>query len=200
MRSAPGRRRSRAPLARVAVGEQPRERELGRLGDRVLGHCAEGRLPAVDATFTIRPHPRAIPGIAARIARNGAITFSSQASYQSSSGTMSRSRQRAVPALLTRTSRRPKRSSPAATIRSPAPASVTSRTRTCASPPAARHSSAASASASAPRATSSAGSPSSANRRAVWRPIPRLAPVTAQAFPPRPRSIRAPASGTRCDR
>ena len=63
-------------------------------------------------TLTIRPQPRSpIGGAAARIRRIGAITFSSQAAYQSSSGTSSRSRRRAVPALLTSTSSWPRRSS-----------------------------------------------------------------------------------------
>ena len=68
----------------------------------------EGRLPALEETLTTRPQPRsAIFGIAARISRIGAITFSSQAAYQSSSGTSSRSRHLAAPALLTTTSRLP---------------------------------------------------------------------------------------------
>ena len=51
-------------------------------------------MPAVEQTLTTRPQPRsAIAGAAARIARSGAITLSSQAACQSSSGTSSRSRQ-----------------------------------------------------------------------------------------------------------
>ena len=151
---------------------------------------ADGRLPAVLETLTTRPQPRsAIAGIAARIARSGAITLSSQAACQSESGTSSRSRQIALPALLTSTSRPPKRCLASATMRSPASGSVTSSSSAAASPPARAHSSAASARSSAVRATSSTRAPSAHSSRAVSRPMPRLAPVTAQALPSSPRSI-----------
>ena len=101
------------------------------------GIAAEGRLPAVEQTLTIRPQPRsAIAGAAARIARSGAITLISYWARQSSSGTSSRSRHRAEPALLTRTSRAPKLSLAAASIRSPASSAVTSSASASARPPA----------------------------------------------------------------
>ena len=114
----------------AAVRPQSRQRQLRRLRDGVLGHVrATGRLPAVLETFTTRPQPRSrIPGTSARIARSEAITFRSQAACQSSSGTSSRSRQRAVPALLTSTSGPPERvSRRRASMRSPASGSVTSQ-------------------------------------------------------------------------
>ena len=59
----PGRRRSRAP-SRVAVGEAAARASSAALATE-LGHCAEGRLPAVDATFDPTPparrHPRSPP-------------------------------------------------------------------------------------------------------------------------------------------
>ena len=67
----------------------------------------DGRLPAVLETLTTRPQPRrACPESTARISRWQAITLTSQACCQSSSGTSSRSRQLAVPALFTSTSTR----------------------------------------------------------------------------------------------
>ena len=56
----------------------------------------------------------------------------------------------------------------------------------------ARQSSTASPRSSTPRATSRTWAPSAHSMRAVSRPIPRLAPVTAQALRPSPRSIFAP--------
>ena len=54
------------------------------------GLIPDGRLAADEQTLTIRPQPRsAMLGAAARMARNGASTFSSQAACQSSSGTSS---------------------------------------------------------------------------------------------------------------
>jgi hypothetical protein len=151
---------------------------------------AEGRLPAVLETLTTRPQPRpAIAGIVARIARSGAMTFSSHAAYQSSSGTSSSSRHLDVPALLTSTSSCPKWLSASARIRSPASASVTSSSRESASPPAAEHASRALSRSAEPRATSSTEAPSAQSWRAVSRPMPRLAPVTTHALPESPRSI-----------
>ena len=96
----------------------------------------DGRLPAVDETFTTRPQPRsAMAGMAARIRRIGAITFRSHAACQSSSGTSASFLHFAWPALLTTTSSWPKRSVASATIRSAAPASVTSSASVAASPP-----------------------------------------------------------------
>ncbi len=110
---------------------------------------AVGRLPAVEATLTTRPHPRsAIAGQAARISRIGAITLSSKAAIQSSSGISSRSRHLTAPALLTTTSSSPNRSVASARMRSPASGSVMSRARWAARPcraaPARPHSAAAS--------------------------------------------------------
>ncbi len=149
--------------------------------------------------MTTRPQPRsAIAGIAAFIRRIGAITLSSQAEYQSASGTSSSSRQTAVPALLTTTSSLPKCASAAPTMRSPASASVTSRVSAAAAASplaAAAHSATASPSAPASRPTSRTEAPSAVSMRAVQRPMPRLAPVTTHALPARPRSIGASLPG-----
>ena len=57
------------------------------------GIVCEGRLAAVEQTFTIRPQPRsASTGAIAFIARIGAITFSSYWARQSLSGTSKTSR------------------------------------------------------------------------------------------------------------
>jgi hypothetical protein len=158
---------------------------------------ADGRLPAVLETLTTRPHPRSfIPGVSSRISRIGAMTLISNAAYQSSSGTSSRSRHLALPALLTRTSTGPKRSSAAARMRADASGSVTSWTSDSAAPPAsapaATHSSAASTTARSPRATKRTEAPSAQRRRAVSSPMPRLAPVITQVRPLTPRSTVPP--------
>src|SRR5436190_23346597 len=151
-----------------------------------------GRLPALEQTFTTRPQPRStIRGIAARIARIGAITFTSQAAFHSSSATSSRPRRFDVPALLTSTSSEPNRSSAAATRRSPASGAVTSRLIPVASPPASAHLKTASSNASCERATSTTRAPSRQSRSATARPIPRVAPVTAHDLPSISRSISA---------
>src|SRR6478736_3921056 len=154
-----------------------------------------GRLAALEQTFTTRPQPRsAIAGMAARIARIGAITLSSHAASQSSSGTSWSARLLAVPSLLTSTSRPPNGSDAAATMRSPASGSVTSSTSTSAGPPAAKHRPSASSSRSAERPTSTTRAPSPQSRCAAASPMPRLAPVTTHALPSSPRSISPAAS------
>ena len=66
---------------------------------------SDGRLPAEEATLTIRPQPRsAIAGAKARISRIEAITCSSHCPAQSSSVRSSSERAKLVPALLTRMS------------------------------------------------------------------------------------------------
>src|SRR5829696_3780961 len=134
----------------------------------------------------MRPQPcSAISGAAARISRSGARTLSCHWRSQSSSVSNSSGRIHDVPALLTSTSIPPRRSTQAATIRSPASGFVTLAARISAS------FGAASASPSRSRATSSSRAPSAASRSAVARPMPRLAPVTRQRFPFRPRSMAA---------
>src|SRR3954451_12501762 len=152
-----------------------------------------GRLPALEQTFTTLPQPRsAMAGSAARIARMGAITLSSQAAFHSSSVTSSSERRLAVPALFASTSRRPNRSEASATMRSPASGSVMSKASPCAPPPALEHLDTASSSVPAERATNSTLPPSPQSRSATASPMPRLAPVTTQALPSSPRSISAP--------
>ena len=152
---------------------------------------ADGRFPALEETLTIRPQPRsAIAGAAARIARSGAITFSSQAAYQSDSGTSSRSRQRAVPALLTSTSRLPKASSAAASdaLAGVGLGDVEGQLRD-------RGAAACGAALLGGSGERLRAAGDEQHRGALGgeharrpRPIPRLAPVIAHARPPSPRS------------
>jgi len=73
-----------------------------------LGIDVDGRLPAVDETFTIAPRPRSrIPGSTARIARAKLITLSCHISFHCSSVTSSKSVWYATPTLLTRQSTGP---------------------------------------------------------------------------------------------
>ena len=132
-------------------------------------------------------HGRAPPRASARI---GAITFSSQAACQSSSGTSSRARHLAVPALLTRTSSRPKlvRGGGQDALAGVGVGDVEASGSASAARRGA-HSRAASASALGGAGDEQhAGALGAEHRRATSRPIPRLAPVTAQALPSSPRS------------
>ena len=84
------------PRAAYRSAKRRESESSAALATEYSGIAAEGRLPAVLETLTTRPQPRSrMPGIAARISRIGAITLSSKAAYQSSSGTSSRSRRRA---------------------------------------------------------------------------------------------------------
>src|SRR2546423_2355082 len=180
---------TRTPSAAYASANTRDSDSSAALVTEYSGVIPDGGLPADEHTFTILPQPRsAMPGAATRIARSGAITFSSQAACQSSSGTCSSERRFDVPALLTRTSSWPKLSVAAATMRSPASVAVTSSGTGCAWPPRCPQPAAASSRGPAERATSSTLAPSPHSRMASSRPIPRLAPVIAQALPSSPRS------------
>src|SRR5262249_20336404 len=116
------------------------------------GIAAEGRFPAVEQTLTTRPQPwLTMVGTIAFIARSGAITLSSYWAYQSASGTSSMWRQRAAPALLTRTSTLPKWATVVASIRSAAWVLVTSSASASAPPAASAPAVAASSHAAASR-------------------------------------------------
>src|SRR3984885_4002432 len=152
---------------------------------------ADGRLPDEEQTFTIRPHPcSAMAGAAARIRRMGPITWRSHWACHSSSVSSSSARTALVPAPLTSASIRPKRSRHASSTRSPASGCVTSKTNGSPRPPACAHRRASSSRTPERRPTSRPPAPSPDSATAVAWPIPPEAPVTMQARPCSPRSMR----------
>ena len=113
---------------RVAVGEEARERELGRLRDRVLGHRRRGALAGGRADVD-DPAPAALGHRRDRRPHRPQRRHHVELVLRRASPRRGPRRGRAswaAPALLTSTSSAPKRSSAAASIRSPASSSVTS--------------------------------------------------------------------------
>src|SRR5438105_5319229 len=152
-------------------------------------------MPAIEATFTIRP-PRCfiIGRIAAFVTRNAPRRFRSRTASHSSADMRSSRLSRVIPALFTRMSSAPPPKARASfTTRSASASTDTSPWTSAARAPAASTARFVSSAAVAfPLKLMAMFAPSLASRIAVARPIPRPAPVTSAVRPASP-----PISGER---
>ena len=135
--------------------------------------------PATEATLITRPQARSsMPGITARMRRNGPVTFVRRCRSHISRSVRLSGADSAIPALFTRTSIGPSVALTAATASVTASASPTSRMTAIVCPPLARSARATSSTSVRVRAATATAKPAWTNAPAISRPMPRPPPVT----------------------